>query len=203
MGIFASDIQNAINKIVKQLPYIRDELNAADARIGDGDTGIMIARLIEAFSTVNADDYVAVGDYLLGLAQVGAKSTGSSFGTLIISALMAVGKAEKLSGNTKIKNTEKAVEIARDAMIVRGRTAIGSKTVIDTLDYIIKTFSTGAEARSELMLARAAAQKALSDFRGQECLIGRARMFSEKTRGIDDPGMLAVVLLLDVLVSSS
>jgi hypothetical protein len=47
--------------------------------------------------------------------------------------------------------------------------------------------------------ARAAAGAALADFRDRPCRIGRARMFGDKSSGLDDPGMLAFVRLLDVI----
>ena len=32
---------------------------------------------------------------------------------------------------------------------------------------------------------------ALNEFKGKECKIGRARMFAEKSKDLDDPGMFA------------
>jgi hypothetical protein len=41
-----------------------------------------------------------------------------------------------------------------------------------------------------------AAEHALDAYREREARIGRARMYGAKSVGFDDPGMLAVVLLL-------
>ena len=38
----------------------------------------------------------------------------------------------------------------------------------------------------------------LSDFKGKKILIGRARMFEEKTTKFDDPGMFALKKLSEV-----
>jgi hypothetical protein len=41
----------------------------------------------------------------------------------------------------------------------------------------------------------AATGAALADFRDRPCAMGRARMFAEKSIGLDDPGMLAMAEL--------
>jgi len=47
--------------------------------------------------------------------------------------------------------------------------------------------------------ARNAAAKAVEAFRGKANRIGRARMFSEKSAGMDDPGMVAVLRMTQSL----
>jgi dihydroxyacetone kinase-like protein len=44
--------------------------------------------------------------------------------------------------------------------------------------------------------ATVAADKAMAEFRGRPNRLGRARMFGDKTVGMDDPGMRAFVVLL-------
>ena len=39
---------------------------------------------------------------------------------------------------------------------------------------------------------KSATKQALEDFKGKKILIGRARMFEDKTKNLDDPGMLAL-----------
>lgn len=40
---------------------------------------------------------------------------------------------------------------------------------------------------------------ALAAFKDQQCKIGRARIFGERTVGMDDPGMVAIARMLDCL----
>jgi hypothetical protein len=53
----------------------------------------------------------------------------------------------------------------------------------------------------QLMLdaARNAARQTLERFRQQPNRAGRARMFGEKTIGLDDPGMLAFLRVVEAL----
>ena len=43
--------------------------------------------------------------------------------------------------------------------------------------------------------------KALNDFKGKECKIGRARMFAEKSKDLNDPGMFALNKLSAVFIT--
>jgi dihydroxyacetone kinase-like protein len=48
-------------------------------------------------------------------------------------------------------------------------------------------------------VARNAASKAIEEFRDKPNRIGRARMFAEKSIGMDDPGMVAVLRMTESL----
>ena len=45
----------------------------------------------------------------------------------------------------------------------------------------------------------AAVDAALREFHRRPCLVGRARMFGDKTIGMDDPGMVAFRIMLGAL----
>ena len=45
---------------------------------------------------------------------------------------------------------------------------------------------------------KSATKQALGDFKGKKILIGRARMFEDKTKDLDDPGMFALKKLSEV-----
>lgn len=195
MSVTAATISDALDDIEPRLPGICAELNAADSKLGDGDTGLMVLRLVEAFTQVDHNQS-SVGEYLLSLARVGAKSTGSSFGTLIVSAIMAVASETRDKHVLSSAEIVHLVEVARGAMMARGKTRLGSKTAIDSLDMIAKAMHRSQPNQSLLSVARDAAEEALQKYKNMECKIGRARMFSTKSIGLDDPGMLAVSLLL-------
>lgn len=202
MPITSSSIRNGIGKIVANLPAIKTELNAADAKLGDGDTGLMVSRMFQSFAGVGYEPGCSVSEYCLQLAQAGAKSTGSSFGTLIVASLMAVAKATR--GRARIDDAElgEIVGYARDAMISRGRAEPGSKTAIDSLNSIAMALRNAGATENPAIVARTAAFQALDEFRSQPCKSGRARMFSDKSKGLDDPGMLAVALTCEAIAQN-
>jgi hypothetical protein len=72
--------------------------------------------------------------------------------------------------------------------------------VLDSLDAIATATAGLSDPSAILRAADEAATRALDDFRDRENRLGRARMFAEKSRGLDDPGMLALRRMLDGLV---
>ena len=66
---------------------------------------------------------------------------------------------------------------------------MGDKTIADSLDLIIKNLKTN-QNYSEVF--KSATKQALEDFKGKKIKIGRARMFEDKTKELDDPGMYAL-----------
>jgi dihydroxyacetone kinase-like protein len=106
-------------------------------------------------------------------------------------ALMSAAKACK--GATAI-DTERVSDLlagARDAMMARGKGELGAKTVLDTFDAMAKATAGKSLPADLLAAADRAAADALASFRDKPNQLGRARMFAEKSIGLDDPGMLA------------
>jgi phosphoenolpyruvate---glycerone phosphotransferase subunit DhaL len=171
------------------------ELNAADRALGDGDTGTMVARLIGAMAVVQPSQDTSDHDYLAAIAKAGAQSTGSSLGTLIVGALLAV--AAELRTEPQASATD-LLDAACEAIMRRGRAEPGAKTILDAL-IAIKAALPGDPETDPLFTARDAARTALASFRPRQSTLGRARLYAEASIGKDDPGMLAVVLLLDLL----
>jgi dihydroxyacetone kinase-like protein len=99
--------------------------------------------------------------------------------------------SKNLKGKTEC-NHEDVINIFKTALKTiqeRGKTKLGDKTIADSLDLIIKKLKNNTNY-SEVF--KSATKQALEDFKGKKILIGRARMFEDKTKDLDDPGMLAL-----------
>ncbi|SDU32894.1 DAK2 domain-containing protein [Stappia sp. ES.058] len=202
MEITAQDISAAIVRIQAGIDPLERRLNEADSHLGDGDTGTMLARLIGVMANQPAEPSVSVGAYLLQLAKAAARSTGSSFGTLIIAALMASGRATKDCDSIAPGDVAELVGVARKEMMARSGTGEGAKTVIDSLASL-EAGTAGAVSRSDLtQRSMAATEAALEAFRALPCRVGRARIHEARSIGNDDPGMLAVALLVSAAVGA-
>lgn len=177
------------------MPEIEQRLNAADAVLGDGDTGSMLARVVETLAALDLSASRDIGAAFSAQAMAASSATGSSLGTLIVTALMAMAKTGK--GRQEIAWCELGNLLggARDAMIARGGASLGDKTVLDSLDAIVAAVGGLTDPHEIGRRARDAAATALTEFRPRQCRVGRARMFADRSRGIDDPGMLALALL--------
>jgi len=101
--------------------------------------------------------------------------------------------AKRTNGRTEVPWSDVAelIAAARDAMLSRGKGALGDKTVMDSLEAVRVALAGGAEPARMRSAALAAAEAALAEFRMRPNKLGRARMFAERSVGIDDPGMLA------------
>ena len=166
-----------------------DEFNAADGKIGDGDLGITI---LNGFEEINnninkfSDD---MGANFMICSQAFVKKSGSSFGTLIAFSFMNISKSLKGKRECNHEDIIGIFETALKTIQERGKTKLGDKTIVDSLDLIIKKLK---DNKNYPEVFKSATKQALEDFKGKKILIGRARMFEDKTKDLDDPGMLAL-----------
>lgn len=199
MTITSASIAKAVAVADTAMGRLEQELNAADAKLGDGDTGGMLARVLRRMAETDAAGAPDVGVALTQLAKAATTATGSSLGTLLATGLLAVGRQVRGRASIEVSELSSLIEIARDAMMARGGASLGDKTVLDSLDAIavvLKDVNAGGRAAE---LSADAAGRALLEFRQKPNRIGRARMFGDQTIGVDDPGMLALAELTKAL----
>jgi len=187
----SADLAKAAEAIAAGVKGATDELNQQDGLLGDGDLGITVSAGWQAVADVASKFPADVGQALLASAKAFQQVSSSSFGTMVASALMAAAK--RTNGRTEVPWSDVAelIAAARDAMLSRGKGALGDKTVMDSLEAVRVALAGGAEPARMRSAALAAAEAALAEFRMRPNKLGRARMFAERSVGIDDPGMLA------------
>ena len=182
-------LESIFEKLLSQAKKSYDEFNAADGKIGDGDLGVTILNGLEEIDKNKTNFEDDMGANFMLCSQAFVKKSGSSFGTLIAFSFMNISKV--LKGKTEC-NHEDIIGIFETALKTiqeRGKTKLGDKTIADSLDLIIKKLK-GNSNYSEVF--QSATKQALENFKGKKILIGRARMFEDKTKNLDDPGMLAL-----------
>ena len=184
-----------LEKLFEQSKVCYDEFNSADGKIGDGDLGISILHGLEEINK-NIDSFSEdMGENFKICSKAFVKRSGSSFGTLIAFSLMNIAKN---LNNKKECNHEDIIVIFKTALntiMERGKTNIGDKTIADTLNLFIQKLE---ENKNYSELFKLASKEALQNFKGKQILIGRARMFNEKTKELDDPGMYALSKLSEI-----
>ena len=182
-------LESIFEKLLEQAKKSYDEFNAADGKIGDGDLGITI---LNGFEEINnninkfSDD---MGANFMICSQAFVKKSGSSFGTLIAFSFMNISKSLKGKKECNHEDIISIFETALKTIQERGKTKLGDKTIVDSLDLIIKKLK---DNKNYPEVFKSATKQALEDFKGKKILIGRARMFEDKTKDLDDPGMLAL-----------
>ena len=182
-------------KLLKEAKSSYDEFNSADGKIGDGDLGVTILNGLEEINN-SVDKFTDdLGFNFMLCSQAFVKKSGSSFGTLIAFSFMNISK--KLKGKSECNHDDiiDIVNTALNTILERGKTKLGDKTIADSLDLIIKNLK-NSNNYSEIF--KSSTKKALENFKGKKILIGRARMFEDKTKDLDDPGMMALNRLSNI-----
>ncbi len=197
--ITTDSIKTAITKIAQLMEESADELNAADGLLGDGDLGITMVRgfreIIEVRDSLPDD----VGMALFQCAKAFTKSSGSSYGTLLATGLMSVAKKKKGQQEIQVEEISALLNDALDAMKQRGKAELGDKTVLDVIAASSQAAKDQSDGSSVLKAINDAVTSTIDEFRSRQSKIGRARIFSEKSIGLDDPGMLAFRKMLEAL----
>ncbi|KRA96710.1 hypothetical protein ASD83_16635 [Devosia sp. Root685] len=202
MAITLETLADAIARANDAMSGLTDTLNAADAKLGDGDTGTMLARLIGTFAAVDVRNAENLGAGFMALAKAGAASTGSSLGTLIITAMMTAGKATTGKSELAWSDLSGLLAAIRYAAMARGKAELGAKTIIDGLDALASGLEGKTDAASIAIAAQNSMDAVLTEFRNRPSAMGRARMFAEKSIGLDDPGMLALAEIVRSLAQN-
>lgn len=198
-ALTTESLKPALRRLAAKLEASAEELNAADAKLGDGDLGVTLQRgargLLEALDELPDD----VGLAFLQCAQAFTKISGSSYGTLLATGLMSAAKTCKGRESVPWSETSALLGGALEAMMARGKGALGEKTVLDALEAARRATEGLDEPEALRDAAEQAVTETLETFRDRPAKQGRARMFGEKSVGLDDPGMLAFQRIVEGL----
>jgi len=189
----AALLESALDRWCKALDAAAPELNALDGRLGDGDLGATLQKCaanVRQAAPALSDD---LADVFKRCGFACANASGSSFGTLLavafLTASKAAARAERLDRRAIVQLLDQVVA----ALAARGGAALGDKTMLDSLDAIARALDAAPDGAALRAVAVDAARSALERFRERPNRIGRARMFADKSVGLDDPGMVAVL----------
>ncbi len=194
-----TDLRTAAARIADHADAVKDALCEADAKLGDGDLGITVAAGWREIAD-NADGFPDdVGKAFLECSKCFQRVSSSSYGTLVATAFMSAAKACKGREAVPFAEVASLTRGACDAMMARGKGNLGDKSVLDVMDAAA-TVSEGADTGAAVHAAvLAAAADCVATFREQPNKLGRARMFGEKSIGLDDPGQLAALEMIRAL----
>jgi dihydroxyacetone kinase-like protein len=191
MSLTVPVLSAGLARIAAHMEVAADSLNALDGQLGDGDLGVTMVRggreVDKALPTLPAD----LGMALMACAQAFTRASGSSYGTLLATALLSAAKATK--GRTEVPWSEvpALLDGALAAMMARGKASLGDKTVLDALNAAIRAIEGMDDPAAMLAAATAAVDATLDRMRGEPAKIGRARIFADRSVGLDDPGQVA------------
>ena len=169
------------------------ELNALDAKSGDGDTGSTLATAARALQAHSAElAFADIGYLCQGISMQLSKSMGGSSGVLLAIFFAAAADAHK-TGADLVASLQQALGRVSEV----GGAVPGDRTMIDALQPALQALAQG-------LAAAAAAARAGADATGQmtQARAGRASyVAAANLSGVNDPGAEAVARLFEALAN--
>jgi dihydroxyacetone kinase-like protein len=169
-----------------------DEIASLDQQIGDGDHIFNLLRGMEALLAVRADIEAEAFGPALDLAAAKVLSTvGGSSGPLFFSLLNGMSKASAANA-MDVAGFAPIFAAGVEAVGQRGKTGVGSKTMMDVLIPVAKRYEAmaaeGAAAQAVLDALPQVAEENMLATRDMLATKGRASFLGERSRGHIDPG---------------
>jgi dihydroxyacetone kinase len=197
------DLVAMLRRMAEQAITLRDQLNQLDAALGDGDTGITVAKAAGGlldYLNANAPGE-DLGKYLAAAGMAVNRVASSTLGTLVATAFMRAGKAAQGKSTLDQALLAQMVQAANLGIQERGKAKPGDKTLVDALHPAAEAFVAATEKGQSLDAALAAMVEAARRGRdaaiGLRSQIGRAAWVGERTENQPDPGSVLVVHLLE------
>lgn len=200
-----ANIRDAVDAVIAAVMAQKDYLTAVDAKTGDGDHGLNMARGFAAAEERLAElpPDAPLAEVLHHIGRAFIENVGGAAGPLYGIAFVRAGEA--VSGKTRldVASFEKLFTAGIDAIQRRGKAVRGDKTMLDTLIPIRDAFlPENAEGKSlreciedALEAGRAGAEytKTIAARRGRAALIGA------RSIGIEDPGAMSSLIMFRAL----
>lgn len=197
MPLDKDQLRGLILRCADRIEAAARELNELDGRLGDGDLGATLQKCAVNLRGTLAEPQVDIAGVFKAAAIACTKASGSSFGTLLAVACMTATKATAERASLGAADAAPLLSAILEALMARGGASLGDKTVLDPLAAVrdaLAGIEDGAVIRERTLEA---VEATLSAFRDKPNRIGRARMFAERSVGLDDPGMVAFRHLAD------
>ncbi|MBC8176973.1 MAG: dihydroxyacetone kinase subunit L [Deltaproteobacteria bacterium] len=192
-----------IIKILSNLKQLfndnKDALVELDSRMGDGDLGLTMSKAFTAAHDEMVDtEETDMGKILMKAGMIMARAAPSTMGTLMATGFMRGGKA--VSGRKEIATADLAdfFQAFVAGIMERGKSKPGDKTVVDSLKPAADTLeaSKGEAPQKALKEALLSAEKGLESSKDMIAQHGRIAYYKEQSRGYQDPGATAGVILI-------
>jgi dihydroxyacetone kinase-like protein len=187
-------VMECIDAAYAALKEHTDEIALLDQQIGDGDHIFNLLRGMEALLAVRADiEAESLGAALELAASKVLSTVGGSSGPLFFSLLNGMAKASA-NNPPDVAGTALMFAAGVEAVGQRGKTGVGSKTMMDVLIPVAARFKELATIASPTLrttvleeLPQVAEQNMLAT-RDMLATKGRASFLGERSRGHIDPG---------------
>jgi dihydroxyacetone kinase-like protein len=199
-NISSTQIVSWIERYAAHIAEQKDYLTQLDAAIGDADHGANMHRGFKAVLVKTADQATGdIGGFLKLVAMTLISTVGGASGALYGTFFLQASSVA--NGKSELTPVEFAgvLEKGLAGIVLRGKAAIGDKTMVDALQPGIKSYKRAVEAgeplKTALSAAVAAAEEGLKSTIPLVARKGRASYLGERSAGHPDPGAASTMLL--------
>lgn len=200
-------IKDALDAVAAAIIAQKDYLTDLDAKAGDGDHGLNMARgfraAVEAVDKM--PDTTQPGPVLQTIGQALMRNVGGAAGPLYGAAFKKAGEAAAADDSIRLNvaSMEKLLTVAIDTIKARGRADKGDKTMLDTLIPLRDAFLPENAEDKTLYEVLADASRAAGEGVAYTKTIaarkGRASLVGERSIGIEDPGAVSSMIMYRAL----
>ena len=198
-------IKDALDAVAAAIIAQKEYLTNLDAKTGDGDHGLNMARGFRAAQEAVEDmeDTTRPGPVLQTIGKALIQNVGGAAGPLYGTGFVKAGEACDDDTKMNVASMEKLLRIAIEAIQARGRADKGDKTMLDVLIPIHECFLQDNTAEKTLFEVLQEASKAAGDGVNFTKTIaarkGRASLVGERSIGIEDPGAVSSMIMYRAL----
>jgi dihydroxyacetone kinase-like protein len=182
----------------------KELLSSLDSVIGDGDHGTTIST---AFSKIDKElsekSYNNLTELLKSIGNIFITSIGGTTGPIFGYIFIGMGNAVNYvnDGGINLNGIYQMLSGALNKVMSIGKANPGDKTLVDTLDYAVKSLEESVEKKLGLIegLKNMAddAKKGAEATKNMIATKGRARYLGERSIGYQDAGATSVSIILN------
>jgi dihydroxyacetone kinase-like protein len=196
--------REAVARMLTAFEAEHQRLCELDAAIGDGDHGTsMVLGLRESVRRLGEEEAADVGAVLRVVGAAFTTRVGGVTGALFGALFTACGAAAEGKQETDAADLARMLAAGVEAVKARGKAVEGDKSMLDALAPASRALeeaaARGADARTALKEAAAAAAAGAESTRAMVARVGRARYQGERSVGHLDAGAASVALIFRVL----
>ena len=195
----SAHIIQLIEEAAKNMSINKNLLIELDQAIGDGDLGITMEKGFEAAAkAVKMASESAPGDIFIKAGMALISNAPSTMGTLMGSGFISGGKT--IAGKNELNTADMKIFLSAfmQGIMNRGKAKLGDKTLLDVLEPALRGME-AYEGDDIALLWEKAEKGALEGIESAKEMVsqhGKAAVFREKTKGLEDPGGRAVFILI-------
>lgn len=203
MNITAKEFIDYFKQVVEVMEEERDYLCELDRKLGDGDHGVTMSigwQAIDEQLTNDLAEETDCGKISSTIGMTFLNAVGSSVGPLYATGFLRGGKVLRNKSVLTDRDLAEFWIAFGNGVKERGKAEVGDKTMIDTLEPVVKVleekFLETEDFLSAFRQAVSAGEEGMKSTIDIVSKIGRSSRLGERSKGAQDPGATSAYLIL-------